>query len=137
MTFKRLYGIKAIFTFMVSWAIILGMFPSGGFCMPVGSYQSASISTSRATDIASISAILSRQIVKNKLKNLGLSEDRVMARLENLSDNELHRLALRVNKIHAGGDGGGIALALVLIVLIIVAILYFTDRAIKIEKKHP
>ncbi len=136
MSLNGLYRIKVVFISMAVWAFILGAFPSGGFCIPVGSQDNIESRTSRDRDIEAISRLLEADIVKNKLRKLGLSENEVMARVERLGDSELHNLALRVNKIHAGGDAGGVALAILLVVLIVVAILYFTDRAIKIEKKR-
>lgn len=120
---------------MAGWAFILGAFPSGGFCMSVDSKPELSAISARRADFEAIERFLASDIVKKKLKKFGLRDEEVLARLSRLSDGELHALAARVNKIHAGGDAGGIALAILLIVLIIVAILYFTDRTIKIEKK--
>ena len=80
----------------------------------------------RQQDTATIKKALEQKLVKQRLKTLGYSEDEVKARLDKLSDNELHRFATQLNSLTAGGGGlGGIIVLSVVIVGIFYLFFYF------------
>ena len=87
----------------------------------------------RQQDTATIKKVLEQKLVKQRLKVLGYSEDEVKARLDKLSDNELHRFATQLDTLTAGGDALGVLLAILIIVGIIALILYITGKKVVIQ----
>jgi len=78
----------------------------------------------RQQDTATIKKALEQKLVKQRLKTLGYSEDEVKARLDKLSENELHRFATQLDALKAGGGLGGILVLSAAIVGFIMLILY-------------
>jgi len=89
--------------------------------------------TMRQQDTATIKKVLEQKLVKQRLKVLGYSEDEVKARLDKLSDNELHRFATQLDTLTAGGDALGVLLAILVIVGIIALILFITGKRVVIQ----
>lgn len=87
----------------------------------------------RQQDTATIKKVLEQKLVKQRLKVLGYSEDEVKARLDKLSDNELHRFATQLDALTAGGDALGVLVAILVIVAIIALILFMTGKRIVIQ----
>lgn len=89
--------------------------------------------TMRQQDTATIKKVLEQKLVKQRLKVLGYSEDEVKARLDKLSDNELHRFATQLDTLTAGGDALGVLVAILVIVAIIALILFITGKRVVIQ----
>lgn len=87
----------------------------------------------RQQDTATIKKVLEQKLVKQRLKVLGYSADEVKARLDKLSDNELHRFATQLDTLTAGGDALGVLLAILVIVAIIALILFITGKRVVIQ----
>ena len=87
----------------------------------------------RQQDTATIKKVIEQKLVKQRLKALGYSEDEVKARLDKLSDNELHRFATQLDALAAGGDALGVLLAILVIVAIIALILFITGKRVVIQ----
>lgn len=90
-------------------------------------------SSMRQQDIATVKKILEQKLVQQRLKALGFSEQEVTARLDKLSDNELHRLATQLDTLTAGGDGLGVLVAILVIVGIIALVLFITGKRLVIQ----
>ncbi len=87
----------------------------------------------RQQDTATIKKVLEQKLVKQRLKTLGYSEDEVKARLDKLSDNELHRFATQLDTLTVGGDALGVLVAILVIVAIIALILFITGKRVVIQ----
>ncbi|MBE9569572.1 MAG: PA2779 family protein [Proteobacteria bacterium] len=87
----------------------------------------------RQQDTATIKKVLEQKLVKQRLKVLGYSEYEVKARLDKLSDNELHRFATQLDALSAGGDALGVLVAILVIAAIIALILFMTGKRIVIQ----
>ncbi len=87
----------------------------------------------RQQDTATIKTVLEQKLVKQRLKALGYSEDEVKARLDKLSDNELHRFATQLDALTAGGDVLGVLVVILVIVGIIALLLFITGKRVVIQ----
>ena len=87
----------------------------------------------RQQDTTTIKKVLEQKLVKQRLKVLGYSEDEVKARLDKLSDNELHRFATQLDALTAGGGVLGVLVAILVIVGIIALILFITGKRVSIQ----
>jgi hypothetical protein len=87
----------------------------------------------RQQDVATIKKILEQKLVRDRLKALGYNEDEVKARLDKLSDNELHRFATQLDGLTVGGDFWSVLVTVLVIIGIIALILFITDKKIVIQ----
>jgi hypothetical protein len=92
----------------------------------------ALVASARDADLAKVRAQLSRDEVRAKFTEMGVDASALDARIASLSDQELHRLALEMEKAPAGGD----VLAVIGVVFIVLIILEFVG-VIDIFKKAP
>jgi len=77
----------------------------------------------RAVDMARIQVVLESKVVRQKLMDLGLSSEEAMARINKLSDDQVHQFASRLDSIQAGGVGGsGLIIVLLLVIIILLLI---------------
>jgi hypothetical protein len=95
----------------------------------VPSDQAAS-SLSRQEDMATIQKALENKLVRERLKDLGYTEEEIQARLDRLSDAEVHSLASQLDSLMPAG-GWEVALAVILLVaILVVLILMWTGHKI-------
>ena len=81
-------------------------------------------------DRATVQKTLEHKLVKKRLSDLGYSEEEIAARLDRLSDRELHSFASQLDSLNPGGDGLGIIIAILVIVLLVIIILKLWDKRI-------
>jgi hypothetical protein len=85
-------------------------------------------------DIAKIQKTLETKELRQRLLDHGLTPEETAARIDKLSDEQLHRLASSLDSIQAGGDPLGFVLGVVIIALLVVLIIYLLEGRIEIKK---
>ncbi len=80
----------------------------------------------RSSDLKTIQGALESKILRERLKQYGLSESEINSRLANMSDKEVHQFASKIHTVSPGGDFTVIGI-LVFIVLILF-IVYLAKR---------
>lgn len=90
-------------------------------------------SISRQNDMATIQKALEQKLVKERLKELGYTEDEIKARLDRLPDTELHALATQLDSLLPAGDGTGVVIAILVILILVVVILMLTGHRIHVS----
>jgi hypothetical protein len=100
---------------------------------------SPSISTSTSSDIRAkhlmnIRAELEKDAVAQRLADLGFSFDEVNSRLENLSDEQLHKFAMDLDQLRTGGDAIATLVGAALFVFLVILILDLTGKTSYIIK---
>ena len=106
----------------VVYALCLAVFNLGSPLVAraelVGTLQAVE-SSARTQDLATVSAALARQEVRDQMAALGVDAADIDARVARLTDSELRTLADRMGEMPAGGD----ALAVIGIVFVVLLIL--------------
>ena len=74
----------------------------------------------RNQDIQTIKKALENKIVKQRLQDLGFSEEEIQERLNQLSDEEVHSLAMQIDSLSQGGLLGVVIAVLVIVILVLV-----------------
>src|SRR5215467_6783892 len=75
----------------------------------------------RAQDLQTVQAVLEHKVVRQRLLELGLSDEEINGRLNRLSDAQLHQAAMQINSLLPGGSLDG-ALGTILTVLLIILV---------------
>lgn len=88
----------------------------------------------RRHDMATVQKALEHKLVKERLRDLGFAEEEIAARLDQLSDQELHSFASQLDSLHPAGNGFGIIIAVLIIVLLVMLILKLWDKRIVITR---
>jgi len=128
---------KVPFMKSVSWYLVIAMFIIGiaprteaGF---VPSEVIAVAQTDRAADLNKIQKVLETKAIKQRLEDLGFTQEEINNRISQLSDQQLHQFALQLDDLKVGGDLG-IVIALLVIIILIIVILQLTGRRVVITK---
>jgi hypothetical protein len=89
----------------------------------------------RTADIEKIQSILETKAVRERLKQFGLSHDEITERLSQLSDEQIHQIALQLDDLRVGQDSAlGVIIAILVIVILVIVILQLTGHKIIVTK---
>jgi len=88
----------------------------------------------RSVDLEKIQKALETKMIKGRLEQLGFSADEIQSRLGQLSDQQIHELALQVDELRVGGDGAVVLVILLLIALGVLLYLYVTGSRVTVTK---
>ena len=82
----------------------------------------------RPQDLQKLQKFLETKMVRERLKDLGFIPEEVQMKLGNLSDQQIHQIALHLDEMKVAGDGVGIFIAVFLIAVLVVLIIYATGH---------
>jgi len=85
---------------------------------------------SQQEDMATLQKALEQKLVTERLKDLGYTEDEIRARLDRLSDSELHSLATRIDTLMPAGSTEAVLAVILLVAILVVLILMWTGHKI-------
>ena len=88
----------------------------------------------RAADIDKIQSVLETKAVRERLSQFGLNQDEITERLVQLSDEQIHQLALQLDDLRVGQDATGVIIAVLVIVILVIVILQLTGHKIIVTK---
>jgi hypothetical protein len=81
----------------------------------------------RAADLNKIQSLLETKVVTERLNQLGFNKEEIQTRLDRLTDQQLHQVALKVDQLKVGGDGG-IVIGILIIVILVLLVIYLAKR---------
>lgn len=122
----------------ISWYLVIVMFVIGiAPRVDAGLSPSETIAIpqfDRVSDIQKIQNFIEMKMVKERLEKLGFTQDEIQARLSQLSDQQIHQIALKLDDLKLGGDGLEVVVLLLVIVILVVLLLQLTGHKIIITK---
>ncbi len=98
--------------------------PAEAMFLPSAPAQDAS-GIDRTSDVAMIQQALESRTLQQRLMDYGLSRDEALAKINRLSDEQIHSLAANISALQAGGhhmDAETLLLILLLVLLIIIIV---------------
>lgn len=123
----------------VAWYLVIAMFIIG-----IAPRVDAGIAPSeivaiaqidRSADLGKIQKVLEMKAISERLSQIGLTKDEIQKRLTQLSDQQIHQIALQLDDLRIGqNDPFGIIIALLVIVILIVVILKLTGHKVIVTK---
>ncbi len=123
---------RQIAAFVILGLVIIGCVPSESMAYIVDSDAIKDAASTRAADMESVQRVLESKVVSGRLEKMGLSMSEIKARLDKLSDAELHRFASQVNSLLPGGQLE-IIIALLVIAILVILILQLTGRRVVVK----
>jgi hypothetical protein len=133
----RSYYRKPIAVFLIAALIAISTFagPAEAMFVPAAPMQgsAAAVNEERAADLGRIQAALESRIVRQKLVDYGLSAEDALARVNMLSDEQIHELAAHTDSIQAGGDPADVFFGLVIVALLVVVLVFLLQHRIEVR----
>ena len=123
---------KYVIWYMVGAMFILGMTPRvyAGFSP---SEAMTVLQFDRTADLQKIQKILELKMVGERLRQLEFSEEGIRERLHQLSDEQIHRLALNLDEMRVGGNGD-VVISVLVVAILVVILIYLLGHKLVIKK---
>jgi len=127
MKYVASYLVVAMFIIGITPRVYAGFSPSEVISM---------LSFERSSDLEKIRKVLEMKMVRERLRELGFTPDEVEKRLSQLSDQQIHQLALNIDEFQVGGGSGlAILIVILLIAIVVGVIIYVSGHRVVIEKE--
>ena len=123
---------KWIIWYMVTVMCVIGITPR----LYAGLSPSEVIALSqsdRHSDLQKIQKVLESKMIRERLRQLGFSEEGIQNRLHQLTNDQIHQIALNVDELNVGGDGAAVFIIILLILILAGVIIYVTGHRISID----
>jgi len=122
----------------VSWYLVIAMFIIGiAPRVDAGLAPSELIAmsqTDRAADLEKVRKVLEMKVVSERLGKFGFTQDEIKSKINNLSDQQMHKVALQIDNLKVGSDDAlGIIIALLVIAIIVILILQLTHHRVIVK----
>ena len=121
----------------ISWCIIVAMLVisivprvEAGFAP---SEMTALSRADMSSDLKRIQKVLETKMIKERLGQLGFTPDEISSRFAQLSNWQIHQLALQLDDLKVGGDGLGVVIAMLVIAILVVLLLQLTGHKIIVQ----
>ena len=118
----------------VAWYLVIAMFLIG--IAPrvdaglVESEITPLMQVDRTTELEKIQNFLETKAVSKRLGQFGYSQEEVQNRLTQLSDQQIHQIATKLDDLKIGGDGAGVVIAILVVVILVIVILQLTGHKV-------
>ena len=123
---------KWITCYLVLAMVVIGVVPS----VEASFLSSETITTGgsdRSLDLQTVREALETKLVRQRLADLGFTPEEVRARIAQLSDQQIHQVAQRLDEVRIGQDGFGILIGLLVIAGLVVLIYYLLNHQVVIK----
>ncbi len=88
----------------------------------------------RAADLEKIQVVLENKLVRQRLQDLGYTAEEITTRLSQLSDQEVHSIAQKLDDLKVGGDGLGIVIAVLVIIALVILIIQLSGHRVTVGR---
>lgn len=85
-----------------------------------------------AEDMQKVQKFLETKMVKQRLETLGFTEGEIQKRLSQLSDDQMHNLAVNLDQLNVGGELG-LIIALLVIAILVVLLIQLTGHRVVVK----
>jgi hypothetical protein len=127
-------------TFMkhVTWYLVVAMFVIGITPRVYAGFSPSEVigllPIDRASDLKKIQNTIETKMIGERLKQFGLTPDEIQKKLNQLSDQQIHQLALQLDELKVGGDAGWVILGIIIVLAAIaVLVIYLSGHEVVIK----
>ena len=123
---------KCLVTYLVLAMFVIGIAPRVDAAFSPSEALNIS-AEARMGDIERIRVVLENKVVAQRLHDLGYTTDEIMTRLSQMTDEQIHRFAQKLDDLKVGGDGLGVIIAILVIVVLVLVILQLTGKRVIVK----
>jgi len=127
MKYVAWYLIGAMFVIGITPRVYAGFSPSEAISI---------LTVDRSSDLEKIRKFLEMKMVRERLKEFGFTANEIENKLNQLSDQQIHQLAVQLDKLKVGGNGWAWVLVIIVLIAIgVVVYFYVTGHRVVIERE--
>lgn len=116
---------KLIICYLVMMMFIIGIAPR---LEAAFSPSEALLVADRAGDLQKVRTVLESRLIQQRLQDLGYTADEIQSRLSQLSDDQLHTVAQKLDDLKVGQDSAlGIVIAVLVIIILVIVVINLTS----------
>lgn len=123
---RALRSLTVAFVILAMSAITVA--PAAAGLAPSRVSGATSIASERDADMLMAQRALESRVVAQKLHDYGVTAEAAQARLDNMTDRDLHTLASASKGLPSGGDGTGAIIGVLVVVVLVIVILKLTNH---------
>jgi hypothetical protein len=129
---------KRLLRRVVTWYLVAAMLVIGITPRVYAGFSPSEViglsAAEKSADLQKVRKFLEMKMVGERLRELGLAPGEVQSRLDQLNDQQIHQLALKVDELTVAGDSGlGIIIGLLIIAILVVILVYLLQGRIAIK----
>ena len=129
---------KIPFRKWITWYLVVAMFVIGITPRVYAGFSPSEViglsPADRSSALQKIQKFLEMKMVGERLKDFGFTPDEIQSRLNQLSDPQVHQLAMQIDNLKVGGnDALGILVALLVIAILVVILVWLLGHRIVIK----
>src|SRR4030042_2919062 len=122
----------------ITWYLVVAMFVIGITPRVYAGFSPSEVvgvsPIDRGSDLGKIQNALETKMIGERLKQIGLTPDEIQKKLGQLSDQQIHQLALQLDALKVGGDAGWTVLGIIIVLAAIaVLVIYLSGHAVVIQ----
>lgn len=121
----------------ITWYLVLAMFVIGITPRVYAGFSPSEIMSlspaQRSGEIKKIQKFLETKMVRERLKDFGFTAEEIQTRVDQMSDQQIHRIALQLDNLEVGGDGLGVVIAILVIAILVIVIIQLLGHRIVIK----
>lgn len=122
----------------MAWYLVMAMFVIGITPRVYAGFSPSEViglsPDSQSSDLKKVQKFLEMKMVRERLKEFGFTPDEIQARLSQLSDQQIHQLALKLDDLKVSADSGlGIVVGLLVIAILVIILVWLLEHKIVIK----
>jgi hypothetical protein len=122
-----------IIWYLVMATLVIGIAPKAYASFSPSEVMALS-STERSSDLQKVQQFIELKMVRERLKQYGLTQEEITAKLDGLSDQQIHQLALKVDDLRVAADEGlGIIVVLLVVVILVIIIIMLLGHTVVVK----
>jgi hypothetical protein len=122
----------------ITWYMVTVMFLFGITPRVEAGFSSSELigqsQVGRFTDVEKIQKFLETKMVRERLRSFGFSQEEIQTRLNLLSDDQIHQVALKLDELKVASDGAETVIIVLLIVAIVLLVIYLLGYRVVLKK---
>ena len=115
-----------VYTLILTTTMVCSLKPEGWAMLAPAEIPTATSSLTRSADMKTIAGALESKILRERLKEFGLTDTEINSRLSKLSDKQVHQFATRIHTVNPGGDLT--VIGVLIVVVLVLFIIYLVKR---------
>jgi hypothetical protein len=118
------YMVAVVFLFGIISKVDAGFSPSE----VIGHSQ-----MNKSIDLDKIRKFIEMKMVRERFNAFGFSPEEIQTRLNQLTDEQIHQLALKIDELKVAGDGFGTVIIVLFIIVVVGLIIYITGHRVVVQ----